>query len=54
MVKADYGHSENFIPLTNNAKESTNTIIYFLDQLLSKKSISIADISDLLVGWSKY
>ena len=54
IVRTNYGHNENFIPLSDNAKESTNTIIHFLDQLISKKSIPISDISDLLVGWSKY
>ena len=54
MVRTNYGQNATFIPLSDNAKESTNTIIHFLDQLLSKKSIPISDISDLLVGWSKY
>ena len=46
--------NENFIPLTRCIKEGTNTVVGFLDQLLSKKSIPIADISDLLAEWSKY
>ena len=53
-TKENDENNEKFIPLTKNIQENTNTVARFLDQLLSKKSIPVNDISALLAGWSKY
>ena len=48
MARTNYGANENFIPLTEDIKEGMDTVVGFLDQLLSTKSIPLVDISDLL------
>jgi len=54
MIRMDDQNNEHFIPLTKNIPESMNVVVRFLDELLSKQAIPVLDISNLLVGWSKY
>ena len=54
MIRTDDRNNEHFIPLTKNIQESTNLVVRFLDELLSKQSIPVVDMSDLLGGWSKF